>query len=126
VYIAGHDYNGTASEPCYSKNGTRYDLNGDFAGSIAVSGSDVYILGAYQNGNRYQPCYWKNGTRYGLSIPAIANGHASAIAFDGGDVHILGDYDEDGSMHYKAAYWKNGVMTGLPADLIMAEAIVIK
>jgi hypothetical protein len=124
VYIVGHYFNGTNSQPCYWKNGTRYNLVGDFAGSIAVSGSDVYILGAYQSGELYKPCYWKNGTRHGLSVPA--NGHASAIAFDGGDVYIVGDHDEDGSMNYKAAYWKNGVMTDLPADLLMAEAIVIK
>jgi hypothetical protein len=123
VYVAGSYYDGTDVRPCYWKNGIKYNLDGNSAGSVAVSGSDVYILGGYRTGDLYKPCYWKNGTRHSLPIPADG-GNTSAIAFNGGDVYILGEYNEND--YHKAVYWKNGFVTGLPADLLMAEAIAIK
>jgi uncharacterized repeat protein (TIGR02543 family) len=106
IFISGSDvyYSGSYnSVACYWKNGTKNDLSGTAARSIAVSGSDVFVAGtANDSGSGDKPCYWKNSTRYILNATTAPGsaGAGIAVSSDGSKVHIVGN-DSTG----KAKHW---------------------
>ncbi len=116
IYISGFeesDFNASENTVKYWKDGVATSLtNGihyDYAGNIAVAGSDVYVLGQI-NDFGYQSSYWKNGKatllRYGAQQTV---GEASGMTSSGGNIYFAGT----DSLGNNSGYWKNGIFTNI-------------
>jgi uncharacterized membrane protein len=141
LYVSGSDVYATGGlrtlggymypyHPCYWKNQERVDLSEldprlerprghnslfQWAGDIALLGSDVYITGQTTSSrDKFIACYWRNGTRTDLVDPAGGKSSANAIQIVNGDIYIVGSATNAAGVEMPC-YWRNGVRTDLSA-----------
>jgi hypothetical protein len=132
TYICGNfNVNGGQYGACYwvNKAYAGLDTSGfsyNFAGGIAVLGSDVYVTGEYQ----MNPIYWKNGV--GINLPsndctASRPFTAQAISISGDNILMAGyvnDYNYSPIVS-SPCYWINGIYNALSAPGAKAVAVAV-
>ncbi len=97
IYIGGGYHDGTASVPCYWKNGVLVPLTAlvdglpTRLGSIAVAGADVYAAGQGRTSQfgREKGVYWRNGTLTQLTSSSTFIGNAPAVQATPTDYYVL-------------------------------------